>query len=139
MNVGVLLLTHENLGKALLRAVQSQIDPLPLQVAVLAVNAEAGTGVLADTVRQRIAAMNGGAGVLVLVDAVDLAPCRLALQAQSTPLRIVSGLNLPMLLGLFRSSQRGLDELAHCALQAGRQGIIDVSGGGHGQPALHSR
>ncbi|MBI2381571.1 MAG: PTS fructose IIA subunit family protein [Gammaproteobacteria bacterium] len=136
MNVGVLLLTQENIGGALLRAAQCQYEPLPLEVSVLAVNAEAGVEVFARTVAQRIEQLDTGGGVLVLTDAAGTAPHALA-QAQMSPrLRIVSGLNLPMLLGLFKYPQRSLDELANVAQQAGRQGIADASRAGHGQPPL---
>jgi PTS system ascorbate-specific IIA component len=132
MTVGVLLLTHENLGRSLLSAAQCQIEPLPLPVAVLGVNAEAGAEVFGEALRQRVHALDTGGGVLVLVDAPGLAPHRLLQALDAAGVRIVSGLNLPMLQGLFKSSQRGLDELAAAAIHAGRQGIGDLSPPRHG-------
>jgi len=140
MNIGVLLLTQENIGTALLRAVQNVVDPLPFNTSVLAVNAEASVDVFVHAVRQRIRSLDAGAGVLILVDAAGLAPEALATAAETgIATRIVAGLNLPMLLGLFKNPKRDLDELAALAVQSARQGVFDMSRGHHAQSPSHPR
>lgn len=133
MNAGVLLLTQENIGTSLLRAVQSVFDPLPLNFGILAVNAEASVEVFINIVRQRVRNLDGGAGVLILLDAPGQAPHRLAEALQyDGRVRMVTGLNLPMLLGLCKNAQRSLDDLANAAIQSGRQGISDGARASHG-------
>ena len=139
MNVGVLLLTQETIGSALLRAAQAVYEPLPLNVTVLAVNAEASVDVFVNIVRQRVRALDTGNGVIVLLDAPGSVPCQLAQSLNyEGKIRLVTGLNLPMLLGLFKNPQRGLDDLANAVLQAGRQGIVDAARGPHGQTTTHA-
>lgn len=139
MNVGLLLLTQENIGNALLRAAQTSVDPIPFNTSVLAINAEAGVDMFVNILRQRVRSLDTGAGVLILVDAQGSSPHRLAqtLLEDNSPVRIITGLNLPMLLSLFRNAQRNLDELANVAIQGGRQGIADGVKTNHAPTPLH--
>ncbi|MCP2246896.1 PTS sugar transporter subunit IIA [Lentzea aerocolonigenes] len=78
-----------------------------------------------DSYGERLAALTGDAAVLVLVDLPGGTPANRAklLAARREGMRIVTGLNLPMVLEvLVRNGD--VDELAGRALSAGRDGVL---------------
>lgn len=78
-----------------------------------------------DSYGERLAALTRDAAVLVLVDLPGGTPANRAklLAARREGMRIVTGLNLPMVLEvLVRNGD--VDELAECALSAGRGGVL---------------
>lgn len=126
MAVGILLLTHTGLGGALLEAARGVVGVLPLAVeAVEYANGEPAEGALHRAARC-MRALDSGAGVLVLTDLYGSTPSNLGAQlaAQGTPVRRVSGLNLPMLLRVLNYADQELAELALTAAAGARNGVI---------------
>jgi len=124
MNVGVLLLTHEEVGSALLRTAVQVIGNCPVTTRVL--NAAAGCDPerVLEEARAAIDAIDSGAGVLVLTDVIGATPCNIACRLRKDDrVRIVSGLNLPMLLRVLNYPRLPLDELEAKALSGGRDGV----------------
>ena len=70
--------------------------------------------------------VDGGEGVLVLVDLYGATPSRLAarLAQLGTPAHRVAGLSLPMLLRVQNYPEQPLDELARTAAAGGRNGVV---------------
>ena len=126
MSVGVLLLTHESMGAALVSAARHVLGRLPLTVEVqeLAANADPDQMLFAAAARARD--LDGGDGVLVLSDLYGSTPCNVAhrLGGLGVRARCVSGLNLPMLLRVLNYADKPLDELAEVAASGGRGGIF---------------
>lgn len=125
MSVGVLLLTHEAMGAALVGAARHVLGRLPLPVDVVEVEASADPD---NTLRDAAAHARGldeGAGVLVLTDLYGATPCNVAHRLPSLGIttHCVSGLNLPMLLRVLNYPEQSLDELAQTAASGGRGGI----------------
>ncbi|MGH8216407.1 MAG: PTS sugar transporter subunit IIA [Rhodanobacteraceae bacterium] len=122
---GILLLTHEAIGHALITAAQHVLPRLPCQLDAL----EIGTNDDAATVQAAAAraarALDHGGGVLVLSDLYGSTPCNIAnkLAGLGVRARCVSGLNLPMLLRVLNYPDKPLDELAEVAASGGRSGI----------------
>ncbi|MDD3158608.1 PTS sugar transporter subunit IIA [Anaeromusa sp.] len=86
----------------------------------------------AAQLRQAVAAVQQEAGVLLLADLAGGTPCNVAavLAVQSEGLRVVAGVNLPMLLEvLSRREGVSLEELSGIAATAGQGGICRVSTG----------
>ena len=100
MSVGVLLVTHEGIGTALI-AVATQLMPaLPLRVEALEVSFAGDPDALLPQASAALRRVDGGHGVLVLTDLYGATPSNLAarLARLGTPVQRVSGLSLPMLL-----------------------------------------
>jgi PTS system mannose-specific IIA component len=127
MPVGILILSHEGVGGPLLGAARRMLGPvLPLSADVY----EASWDEDADTQLPRASAamrrVDGGDGVLMLVDLYGATPARIAarLAQLGTPARRVSGLSLPMLLRVQNYPEQPLDELARTAAGGARNGVV---------------
>lgn len=126
MSVGVLLMTHESMGAALLKAARHVLGRLPVPVEVQEVAASEDPD---QTLRMAAAHARGldhGDGVLVLSDLYGATPCNVAQRLPDLGVRMhcVSGLNLPMLLRVLNYPEQSLDELAETAVNGGRGGIV---------------
>ncbi len=126
MSVGVLLMTHEAVGKALISAALHVMPSLPLYVDAVEVPPQADPEVMRALTEQHARALDQGEGVLVLADLYGATPCNIGLSLSSlgVHLRCVSGLNLPMLLRVLNYADKPLDELAEIAASGGRGGIF---------------
>ena len=128
MSVGVLLMTHEAVGHALISAARHVMPQLPLRVAAVEVPPEADPEVMRSLTAHHARELDQGGGVLILADLYGATPCNigLSLGALGVHLRCVSGLNLPMLLRVLTYRQQGMAVLVQKALSGGREGVIDM-------------
>lgn len=128
MSVSILLITHGNIGQAVLEAAQETLGELPLQTKAIAINhrhcnIESLTTELHDSAH----AIDEGDGVLILSDIFGATPCNLAQRLQEDEqIQIVAGLNLPMLLRVMNYCYLSLTELANVAYNGGRNGICSA-------------
>ncbi|RDS82439.1 PTS sugar transporter subunit IIA [Dyella psychrodurans] len=126
MSVGVLLMTHESVGQALVKAARHVLPNLPLRVATVEIPARSDPDVMRTLTAKHARELDHGDGVLVLADLYGATPCNigLSLGTLGVRLRCVSGLNLPMLLRVLNYADKPLDELAEIAASGGRGGIF---------------
>ena len=127
MSVGLLLLTHETMGGALVKAARHVLGRLPLALDVMEIPASCcDPEITARDASRRAQALDDGDGVLVLTDLYGATPCNVAHQLPKLGVRMhsVSGLNLPMLLRVLNYPEQSLDELAQTAVSGGRGGIL---------------
>lgn len=126
MSVGVLLMTHEAVGQALISAARHVLPKLPLKVAAVEVPAQSDPDVMRTLTAHHARELDEGGGVLVLADLYGATPCNIGLSLGSVGVRLrcVSGLNLPMLLRVLNYAEKPLDELAEIAAAGGRGGIF---------------
>ncbi|TAL74770.1 MAG: PTS fructose IIA subunit family protein [Rhodanobacter sp.] len=126
MSVGVLLMTHEAVGPALISAARHVLPVLPLRVDAVEVPAQCDPDTWRTLTARHARALDQGDGVLVLADLYGATPCNIGLSLTSlgVRLRCVSGLNLPMLLRVLNYAEKNLDELVDIAASGGRSGIL---------------
>lgn len=126
MSVGILLLSHEGVGDALLAAARRLLGALPLATESFGLPWDADPGELLPAASAALRKVDSGDGVLVLSDLYGASPARLAekLVHLGTPARRVSGLSLPMLLRVQNYPELGLDELARTAAAGARNGVV---------------
>lgn len=126
MSVGVLLMTHEAVGPALISAAHHVLPVLPLKVDAVEVPAQCDPDAMRTLTARHARALDQGEGVLVLADLYGATPCNigLSLAVLGVRLRCVSGLNLPMLLRVLNYADKNLDELVDIAASGGRSGIL---------------
>ncbi len=127
MSVSVLIISHEEIGSALLNTVKTTLgSQLPLSVATVELQPEADPEVLIPKLKKVVKALNQGGGVLILTDLFGSTPSNIAQELQDeADIRIITGLNLPMLLRVMNYAQLDLDALAEKALKGGQAGIIE--------------
>ncbi|MFA5625919.1 MAG: hypothetical protein WCX90_05915 [Thiohalomonadaceae bacterium] len=123
--VGILLITHDPLGKILRDTAEAILGHCPLSLAVLTVPMDADPENAAAEARRLATSLNQGAGVLVLSDLYGSTPSNIACQlADWKHVQVVSGLNLPMLLRVCNYHALTLAELAEKAHSGGHDGIV---------------
>lgn len=126
MAVGILLVTHEGIGSALLAVAGRLVTPLPLRVEVLEVPFDADADSVLPLASAALRRVDSGEGVLLMTDLYGASPSNLAgrMAQLGTPVRRVSALSLPMLLRVLNYAELGLDELPGVAATGGRNGVL---------------
>ena len=75
--------------------------------------------------KQAAEKLDSGDGVLVLTDMYGATPSNIACRLRKLhDVRVVAGLNLPMLIRVLNYPGLDLDELMHKALSGGRDGVL---------------
>ena len=126
MSVGILLITHEGIGNALVAVATRLLRQLPLATEAFEVPFDGDVDALLPQASAALRRVDGGQGVLVLTDLYGASPSNLAarLARLGTPVRRVSGLSLPMLLRVMNYPEQGLDQLPATAAAGARNGAI---------------
>jgi PTS system mannose-specific IIA component len=133
MTIGLLIISHQPLGQALLDISVKTLDVCPLAVQVLDVPRDADPDLLTHEAESMLASLDSGDGVLVLTDLCGSTPsniaCRLAShRPKHREIMVVTGLNLPMLMRVFNYPELHLIDIAERALDGGRQGVMLLPG-----------
>ena len=126
MSVGILLITHEGIGSALLTVATRLLRQLPLRAEAFEVPFDGEPDELLPLASAALRRVDSGHGVLVLTDLYGATPSNLAskLARIGTPVRRVSAVSLPMLLRVMNYSELELDELPAVAAAGARNGVI---------------
>lgn len=127
MSVSILIISHDEIGSALLNAVKHTFgSELPLSVATVELEASADPDELVPKLRKVVHTLNQGDGVLILTDLYGSTPSNIAHKLQDfQDTRIVTGLNLPMLIRVMNYPQLNLAQLSEKARTGGQCGIIE--------------
>ena len=124
--VGLVVVTHGNAAQALLDAVAGILGALPSAEAVC-ISMEERIDGIRERVGQACENVDGGAGVLLLVDLQGSSPYQacMAMLDGSRPAELVSGVNLPMLMKLTTIDRTlvGPVEMANLLRDVGRRSI----------------
>ncbi|MDR0966863.1 MAG: PTS sugar transporter subunit IIA [Myxococcales bacterium] len=128
--IGVVLVTHGNLGKELLSTAAFIVGDIPATAALSITGSES-----ADEIRERMSAaitsVDGDSdGVIVLTDMFGGTPANVALSfLDERRVEVITGVNLPMVLKLSnaRSGGKTLFEAAQDLAVTGQRNIIFAS------------
>jgi len=124
MSVGVLIISHDGIGPALLGTATLMLNDCPLQTKLLTVSRDCDPDQLTEDAVEQIEALDAGEGVLVLTDLYGSTPCNIARKLISKKhVHVVSGLNLSMLIRVFNYPKLTLEELSEKAVSGGKDGI----------------
>jgi len=125
--VGILLVAHNNLGDSLLDCVKHVIGEVPENLKVLSVFAKDDPQQKLVEGQALIKQLDTGSGVLILADVFGATPCNISRQlCHSERVMGVAGVNLPMLLRVTCQPNKNLPELAHAAIEGGRECIVEM-------------
>ena len=125
--VGLLVITHNNVGGALFDAATSVLGkcPLPFEVLPVAQNCDPEERIQkAQTYLKKL--NQSGDGVLVVTDMYGSTPSNIATKLGCDDVTIVTGLNLPMLVRIMNYPNLSLEMLTNKAVSAGQSGVIIV-------------
>ncbi|MDT8345216.1 MAG: PTS fructose transporter subunit IIA [Thermohalobaculum sp.] len=121
--IGLVIVAHGNLAQALLEATEHVVGPQA--------NARAVAILPSDDLHARQAEINGvvaavddGAGVVLITDMFGGTPSNLALGAMTRPgIEVIYGANLPLLVKLAKSRERPMAEAVRLSIEAGEKYI----------------
>ena len=132
MSVGILIITHDGIGPSILGTTALMMNGYPLQTKLLSSERDSTPDELVGNAIDLARELDEGDGVLILTDLAGSTPSNIARRLHEvTKVRIVTGLNLSMLIRVFNYPSLELEELAVKAFSGGRDGIIIDKGNGN--------
>ena len=125
MSVGLLLITHGQLGPALLKSATEILGCCPLAAKTLDAPSDCNPDTILEQALTAAKTLDSGDGVLVLTDLFGSTPSNISCRLQKFhKTNIVAGVNLPMLVRVLNYPFLHLDELTHKAISGGRDGVM---------------
>ena len=126
MKVGILIITHSDIGKQLLLTATSVFGRNPFRVEILSVDNYDQPNDVKELAEKYVNFLDNGNGVLILTDIVGTTPSNIASSIDYKNIKIVAGLNLSMILNVFNYPNDSLDDLSVKAIEGGTDGISNV-------------
>ena len=122
--IGLLIVTHCDLGKELLNAAEFIVGKIEA-VDTIAITETSGTDLLRKKIEAKIGALDKGDGVLILTDMFGGTPSNLSLSfLKEGKIEVLTGVNLPMIIAIVQNRPNfKLTALAEKAQEAGKMGI----------------
>jgi len=126
MTVGVLLVTHDHIGDAMIHATSVILGVCPLEIKTLHIPFDdVDPDQLLNEADKLVRMMDKGKGVLVLTDMFGATPSNIAHRlVDDKHVKVVTGLNLPMLMRVMNYPSLDINELVDKAIAGGREGVI---------------
>jgi len=122
--VGVVLVTHPQLGEEFIRSAEMICGKMP-RVLTVSIDTRKEVEELRRGIAEAIKKVEEGDGVLILTDMFGGTPSNMSLAfLQEDRVEVLTGLNLPMMIKLSNCrEERPLRELARMVKEAGRKNI----------------
>ncbi|MGH6611519.1 MAG: PTS sugar transporter subunit IIA [Burkholderiaceae bacterium] len=128
---GIIVIAHAPLASALGKCAEHVYSCEPnarRELRVLDVNAGADLQQTVAQARRLVAEVDRGEGVLVLTDVFGATPCNVAQKlVDGVHSKLITGVNLPMLLRTVSYRHEPLDALVARAVMGGTQGVMQVA------------
>jgi mannose PTS system EIIA component len=125
MSVGLLLITHNGIGDALLETATAMLGRCPLRAETLAVPTDPQRDLLESQARLVADRLDAGDGVLVLTDIFGSTPANIAnTLKEHGGCYVLAGVNLPMLVRVLNYPALPVEQMAAKALSGGKDGVI---------------
>jgi mannose PTS system EIIA component len=123
--IGVLVISHEPLGSALIHCTRHIFKRTLPQLAALDVIPDEDPDVALAEAKALLARINDGSGVIVLTDCYGATPSRIA-QKLYEPFKVavIAGVNLPMLTKALTYRREPIEELVPKLLEGARQSFM---------------
>jgi PTS system mannose-specific IIA component len=125
MTVGLLLITHNDIGAAILHTASRVLGQCPLESRTLAVTEDCEPEELGRKAQAMAEQLDTGEGVLLLTDLYGSTPFHIANRLPMGPgRRVVAGVNLSMVVRVLNYANLSLADLAEKAFSGGRDGVV---------------
>jgi PTS system mannose-specific IIA component len=127
---GIVLVTHSQLGEALIEATEFIIGKKPKNIVSVSIDLAESADKLREKIATGIKAVNRKKGVLILTDMFGGTPSNLSYSfLEEGRVEVISGVNLPILLrAVTTRKEMELDELAPSLETYGKKSISLASG-----------
>ena len=124
--VGLLIITHNNVGGAVFDAATSVLGSCPMPFEILPISQNCDPEERFQKAQNYIENLNQSDGVLVITDMYGSTPSNIATKLVSDKVTVIAGLNLPMLVRVMNYPNLSLDKLANKAVSGGQTGVIII-------------
>jgi mannose PTS system EIIA component len=123
--IGVLVISHEPLGTALIHCTRHIFKKMLPQLAALDVMPDEDPELALQAAKDLLARINDGSGVIVLTDCYGATPSRIA-QKLYEPFKVavVAGVNLPMLTKALTYRREPIEELVPKLIEGGKKSML---------------
>ena len=126
--IGILIVTHGEIGTALLDSASQILGERPPQVATLSVWRQDDPDDLVLRARELMEQIEAGEGVLILTDIFGATPGNVVSKLlQDGRVEGVSGVSLPMLLRVLTGREGSLAAVVQRALSGGSEGLVHMN------------
>jgi PTS system mannose-specific IIA component len=126
--IGVLLVTHGEIGTALLASASQILGAPPAQVSTLSVWRQDDPDDLILRARELLEQIDAGDGVLILTDIFGATPGNVVSRLlQDNHIEGVSGVSLPMLLRVLTSRNGSVTAAVKRAVSGGSDGVVHMN------------
>ena len=122
--IGLLIVTHCDLGKELINAAEFIVGRLE-SAGVVSITQTSDSETIRKQIEEKIATLNKGDGIIILTDMFGGTPSNLSLSfLKEKAVEVLTGANLPMVIAIAQNrSHMELSELAEKAEEAGKMSI----------------
>jgi len=122
--IGLLIVTHCDLGKELLNAAEFIVGKIEA-VDTIAITETSGTDLLRKKIEAKVGTLDKGDGMLILTDMFGGTPSNLSLSfLKEARIEVLTGVNLPMIIAIVQNRPNfKVTALAEKAQEAGKMGI----------------
>jgi mannose PTS system EIIA component len=123
--IGVLVISHEPLGTALIHCTRHIFKKMLPQLAALDVLPDEDPDLALQAAKDLLMRINDGSGVIVLTDCYGATPSRIA-QKLYEPFKVavISGVNLPMLTKALTYRREPIEELVPKLIEGGKKSVL---------------
>lgn len=125
--VGILIITHNSIGEVMLETAESMMGKTLNRVKTIGIPGNLSPDMLgsyADQIKATIEQLDKGNGVLIMTDMIGATPNNLAQYFSADKnVKIISGLNLPMLMRVINYADQPLELLAKIGIVGANKGI----------------
>jgi len=127
---GILVVTHENLGQALIDSAEFILDAKLERIYFISINIKENADDLHKKIKQGIKKLQSGKGVIILTDMFGGTPSNLSYSfLQEGSVEVISGVNLPMLIKAVSIGEKmEISEAAVMLVEHGKKSISLASG-----------
>ncbi|QEP44265.1 PTS fructose transporter subunit IIA [Ectothiorhodospiraceae bacterium BW-2] len=125
MSIRLILITHHQIGQQMLQMASDTFGTLPLETEVISVLPHEKVDHLINRVEAVMRNHDPDRDTLIITDIYGATPGNMACRLLHLPhVRIISGLNLPMLLKIYNYPQLSIDDITTQAIKGGQNGIL---------------
>jgi PTS system ascorbate-specific IIA component len=125
--IGILVVSHEPLGTALIHCTRHIFGRMPPQLAALDVIPDEDPDQALHAARELLKRINDGTGAIVLTDLFGATPARIAARlAEPERIVVIAGVNLPLLVRALTHRRGPLGEVAAKLLDGVRESIVPI-------------
>lgn len=129
MSIGLLIVTHNKIGADILATAKDIIGKLPLAAEVVEIKPDSNYDDKLQEAKELVKKLDSGDGVLVLTDIFGATPSNIANKAiNGRNARVVTGINLAMVVRTLNYHRLPLVEIANKASSAGHDSILTCDG-----------